>query len=113
MSMENTLDLPVWMAIDLARAHADATVYAVVDRILDRWKLHDFGLLNLKLLTSMKESMSVINLHSIRLKKHTNLSQGAPLRGVMTPLILMMSCHSDERLSKWALLTFVFPCISG
>ncbi|HEM7948225.1 TPA: hypothetical protein U2L40_001805 [Citrobacter koseri] len=42
MSMENTLDIPVWMAIDLARAHADATVYAVVDRILDRWKLHDF-----------------------------------------------------------------------
>ncbi|ARF51161.1 hypothetical protein DSJ_18790 [Pantoea stewartii subsp. stewartii DC283] len=42
MSMETTLDLPVWMAIDLARTDAYATVYAAVDRILDRWKLHDF-----------------------------------------------------------------------
>ncbi len=102
MSMETTLDLPVWMAIDLARTDAYATVYAAVDRILDRWKLHDFWVVEFEAFDVCEGSMFVINLHSIRLKKHTNLSQGAPLRGVMTPLILMMSCRSDERPSKWA-----------
>lgn len=42
------MDEPIWMAVDPAEKSGDSKIHAVIYRINDRWKLHDFWVVNFK-----------------------------------------------------------------
>lgn len=42
------MDKPIWVAVDPAEKAGDSTLHAVIYRINDRWKLHDFWVVNFK-----------------------------------------------------------------
>ncbi|MEA1062757.1 hypothetical protein [Erwinia sp. HR93] len=42
------MNKPIWMAVDPAEKSGDSMLHAVIYRINDRWKLHDFWVVNFK-----------------------------------------------------------------
>lgn len=42
------MNKPIWMAVDPAEKSGNSTLHAVIYRINDRWKLHDFWVVNFK-----------------------------------------------------------------
>lgn len=47
MSIEQPI-IPFWVAVDPSEESEDSTCHAVIYRIIDRWKLHDFWVVNFK-----------------------------------------------------------------
>ncbi|HFW3715229.1 TPA: hypothetical protein ACIBKF_004550 [Salmonella enterica subsp. enterica serovar 6,7:y:-] len=43
-----SLTNPAWIAVDPSSESMDSTLHAVIYRINDRWKLHDFWVVNFK-----------------------------------------------------------------
>ncbi|WP_279204416.1 hypothetical protein [Obesumbacterium proteus] len=47
MSIEQPI-IPFWVAVDPSEESEGSTCHAVIYRIIDRWKLHDFWVVNFK-----------------------------------------------------------------